>query len=108
MLTAEKLVRNSNRIRDRATGPAPDQSEQAPSAEPRTPRNRQPTPALPGRLTQQEFADRCEVSLRTVKRWSDQRKDPAKTTIGRKVFYTLAAIAEWEGEREEKRNGRKR
>ncbi len=100
MLTAEKLVRNFNRIRDRATGPAGSGQEpprRLPTTEPGVP---------PGYISERAFAQRCGVSLRTVRRWRDHRQDPPTTRFGRKVCYRIEAMEQWEREREQKR-GRK-
>ena len=43
-------------------------------------------------LSEQEFATLIGKSLRTIRRWHVERRGPARTRLGRSVFYSRKAI----------------
>ena len=50
---------------------------------------------LEGYVSRKEFARQVGKDERTVIRWELERRAPRKTTIGRNVYYSRAAIQEW-------------
>jgi hypothetical protein len=46
-------------------------------------------------VSEEEFARSLGVSIRTPRRWHDERIGPARIRVGRQTFYRKSAIAEW-------------
>jgi len=57
--------------------------------------------APPGYWTESEQAGRLNVSLRTLRRWRARGYGPKITVVGRAIYYSTAAEAEWLSAREE-------
>jgi len=55
--------------------------------------------ALVGYIPEADFAAELAVSLRTVRRWDSLRVGPARTIIGRKIYYSRASIEKWLSDR---------
>jgi excisionase family DNA binding protein len=45
--------------------------------------------------TEDQLAEQAGVSVRTIKRWRDQRKGPPFIRMGRRILYRRDAVADW-------------
>jgi len=52
-------------------------------------------------LTERDLAQLLGKSLRTIRRWSVERRGPRKVKLGKSVFYRREAILCWIAERED-------
>ena len=59
------------------------------------------TPVLDGYLTTTECAAELGINPRTLERWHRLREAPPRTTIGKKIYYRRAAVADWLRSREQ-------
>jgi len=59
-------------------------------------------PTLDGFVSEHLLAPELRVSLRTLRRWDAQRIGPLSTRIGRFVYYSRQAVADWLKSREQK------
>jgi Helix-turn-helix domain len=57
---------------------------------------------LSGYVAEAVLAERLGVKIVTLRRWAMRRVGPARTHIGRRIYYSDAAIARWLAGREEK------
>jgi predicted DNA-binding transcriptional regulator AlpA len=48
-----------------------------------------------GLISEKEFAAGFGITLRTARRWELERTGPARTKVGKAVFYSREAIAAW-------------
>jgi hypothetical protein len=64
----------------------------------------QPHKLLDGYLTEQEYADQRNVSLRTCQRDRALRQSPPYIVMGRDVYYRVDAVREWMLKNEQKNN----
>jgi hypothetical protein len=46
-------------------------------------------------LHETQAADELHQTVRTLRRWREERKGPAFVRVGRKIFYPRSAIAAW-------------
>lgn len=51
--------------------------------------------ALTGYIRESDLAAELRVSLRTLRRWDERRIGPARTQIGRAIYYSRASIDSW-------------
>jgi len=54
-----------------------------------------PTDFLDGFISEEEYAARRGVSLRTCQRDRQLRQSPPYVVIGRRVYYRIEAVREW-------------
>ena len=48
-----------------------------------------------GYLSEREFADEVGRCVRTLRRWHSLRQGPARTSVGKAIYYRRDAVAEW-------------
>ena len=59
-------------------------------------------PTLAGHVSEHDLAREMNISLRTLRRWAQERSGPVVTKIGRRVFYSRESVAVWLRGREQK------
>ena len=52
-------------------------------------------------LSERELARLLGKSLRTIRRWSVERRGPRKVKLGKSVFYRRESVLRWVSEQEE-------
>lgn len=57
---------------------------------------------LSGHVSEHDLAREMNISLRTLRRWAQERSGPVVTKIGRRVFYSRESVAVWLRGREQK------
>jgi hypothetical protein len=51
--------------------------------------------SLSGYIPQADLAAELKVHTRTLRRWEAERVGPLRTKIGKKIYYSRAAIEHW-------------
>ena len=54
-----------------------------------------PNSVLPEFITQKTLADLLGVSPRTLQRWHQNRRGPARCKVGHTIRYRIAAVRDW-------------
>lgn len=65
----------------------------------------QPPPServLAGLIGEAALADQLNVSIRSLREWRRQRKGPASTLLGRRIYYRITTVQDWLLARERK------
>lgn len=52
-------------------------------------------PTLAGYVSEHVLAPELGISLRTLRRWHQERTGPLATRVGRFVYYSREAVAAW-------------
>lgn len=53
------------------------------------------SPLLKGFLTEDQLALELLTSKKSLARWHKQGRGPKRTRVGRRIFYSRAAVTEW-------------
>ena len=51
--------------------------------------------ALAGYVSETDLADELGLTKRTLIRWRRLREGPAATRVGRRIYYSRAAVGRW-------------
>jgi hypothetical protein len=54
-----------------------------------------PAPAIPGYLTEAQFAEQVGVTVRTLRRWHAEKRGPARKVLGRRPLYPADAAVKY-------------
>lgn len=56
---------------------------------------------LPDLITEQQLADRLQLSRDTLYRWRQQRIAPPHTKLGKTVWYSASRVEQWIADRQQ-------